>query len=136
MHGEVYEYQCMLCGDTFADEDSRIAHLRQQHPEHEIIEYRTKTKTRKTRRPRQQGYSYDEDCSDKPNQNKSDQPFSCQECGKRFTTRSSQQIHMRIHTGRCNKLELNQPVLVFIKFLLLINIELYNQPRSSCIFVI
>lgn len=46
--------------------------------------------------------------------NVSGRQFPCRECGKTFGSRSSQQIHMRIHTGKLPKKIINE--FIFVAF--------------------
>ncbi|XP_044754231.1 zinc finger protein 729-like isoform X2 [Coccinella septempunctata] len=99
VHSDGFEYRCMMCGESFIDEDLRSEHVREHHPEIEVLHCKTKEKFKRNVRSRRNRYhGHDEEYSN-GNVKSSDQQFSCSECGKKFTTRSSQQIHMRIHTG-------------------------------------
>ncbi|XP_045474845.1 zinc finger and SCAN domain-containing protein 2-like [Harmonia axyridis] len=110
-HARGFEYSCMVCSENFIDEETCAVHVKEQHPEEEGLHCskcprifydisRLEKHLLSHKDESSMNNVHDQPTNRYKNIGKlSDQQFSCQECGKRFATRSSQQIHMRIHTG-------------------------------------
>ncbi|XP_045463287.1 gastrula zinc finger protein XlCGF17.1-like [Harmonia axyridis] len=110
-HARGFEYSCMVCSENFINEETCAVHVKEQHPEEEGLHCskcprifydisRLEKHLLSHKDESLMNNVHDQTTNRYKNIGKlSDQQFSCQECGKRFATRSSQQIHMRIHTG-------------------------------------